>query len=198
MKNPLSAAEVHKQYNASITAFRRQLTDGALRQKFNQEADTFFRACALGVWHSDGAPVTPRHVEYYNAIYTKGNPVPSVLFWELSTAVSEYPGFRAPAFFARMRACDKVSGSSLARKFVDVLTLLLLLFAAVDNVVSEEEAGFVNQCADALSALCGRDGLDEGKPPLNARDFISQRPDAPQNGEAAPAAAIQFSEEPPD
>ena len=189
MKNPLSAAEVHKQYNASITAFRRQLTDGALRQKFNQEADTFFRACALGVWHSDGAPVTPRHVEYYNAIYTKGNPVPSVLFWELSTAVSEYPGFRAPAFFARMRACDKVSGSSLARKFVDVLTLLLLLFAAVDNVVSEEEAGFVNQCADALSALCGRDGLDEGKPPLNARDFISQRPDAPQNGEAAPAAA---------
>ena len=195
MKNPLSAAEVHKQYNASITAFRRQLTDGALRQKFNQEADTFFRACALGVWHSDGAPVTPRHVEYYNAIYTKGNPVPSVLFWELSTAVSEYPGFRAPAFFARMRACDKVSGSSLARKFVDVLTLLLLLFAAVDNVVSEEEAGFVNQCADALSALCGRDGLDEGKPPLNARDFISQRPDAPQNGEAAPAAAASGAAE---
>ena len=40
--------------------------------------------------------LTPAHVEYYNAIYTKGNPAPSILFWELSTAVSEYPGFRVP------------------------------------------------------------------------------------------------------
>ena len=76
-------------------------------------------------------------MEYYNAIYTKGNPAPSILFWELSTAVSEYPGFRVPDFFARMRACDKVSGTHLARRFIDLVTLMLLLFAAVDDVVSE-------------------------------------------------------------
>ena len=28
---------------------------------------------------------------------------PFILFWELTTAVSEYPGFRSPEFFARMR-----------------------------------------------------------------------------------------------
>ena len=114
----LSAAEVHKQYSDGITAFRRQISDATLRVKFTQEVDTFMRACALGVWQRDGATPTPRYVEYYNAIYTKGNPVPSILFWELSTAVSEYPGFRVPDFFARMRACDKVAGTHLARRFI--------------------------------------------------------------------------------
>ena len=65
-----------------------------------------------------------------------------------------------------MRACDKVSGTHLARRFIDLVTLMLLLFAAVDDVVSEEEAGFVNTCADTLSA--------------------SLRPGRPQGGEGAP------------
>ena len=114
LKGSLSAAEVHKQYSDGVSAFRRQISDAALRQQFTREVDVFMRACALGVWGRDGAAITPRHVEYYNAIYTKGNPVPSILFWELSTAVSEYPGFKPPACFVRMRACDKVSGGSLA------------------------------------------------------------------------------------
>ena len=191
MKGSLSAAEVHKQYSDGVSAFRRQISDAALRQQFTREVDVFMRACALGVWGRDGAAITPRHVEYYNAIYTKGNPVPSILFWELSTAVSEYPGFKPPACFVRMRACDKVSGGSLARRFVDLMTLMQLLFAAVDDVVSEEEAGFVNQCADTLSALCDRDGLAGGKAPLNARDFVSRRPEQerPRQGDPAPAAA---------
>ena len=81
MKGSLSAAEVHKQYSDGVTAFRRQITDATLRIKFTQEVDIFFRACTLGVWGRDGASITPRHVEYYNAIYTKGNPVPAILFW---------------------------------------------------------------------------------------------------------------------
>ena len=174
MKSSISAAEVHKQYSEGVAAFRRQIPDAALRTRFTQEADTFFRACALGVWQRDGAPVTPRHVEYYNAIYAKGNPVPSILFWELSSAVLDYPGFQVPDFFARMRACDKVAGSSLARRFIDLTTLMLLLFAAVDDQVSEAEAGFVNTCADTLSALCDRDGLKGEKASLDVRDFVTR------------------------
>ena len=154
MKGSMTAAAVHKQYEDGISALRRQIKDAALRQRFAAEADAFFRACALGVWGRDGNALTPRHVEYYNAVYTKGNPVPSILFWELSTAVAEYPGFQPPGFFARMRASDRVSGGRLSRRFVDLMTLMLLLFAAVDNIVSEEEAGFVNHCADTLLALC--------------------------------------------
>ena len=195
MKGSISAGEAHRQYSEAMTAFRRQIPDQTLRERFGREADTFFRACALGLWQRDGASPTPRYVEFYNAIYTKGNLVPSVLFWELSSAVADYPGFRPPDFFNRMRACDKVSGTSLARRFVDLTTLMLLLFAAVDDQVSEAEAGFVNQCADALTALCDGDGLKGEKAPLDVGDFVTRRP-APQTPQTAPAAEPKEEDKP--
>ena len=195
MRGSISAGEAHRQYSEAMTAFRRQIPDQTLRERFGREADTFFRACALGLWQRDGASPTPRYVEFYNAIYTKGNPVPSVLFWELSSAVAGYPGFRPPDFFNRMRACDKVSGTSLARRFVDVTTLMLLLFAAVDDQVSEAEAGFVNQCADALTALCNGDGLKGEKAPLDVGDFVTRRA-APQTPQTAPAAEPKEEDKP--
>ncbi|OUN23095.1 type VII secretion protein [Flavonifractor sp. An82] len=192
MKGTISAAEAHRQYSEGMTAFRRQIADQALRDRFAREADTFFRACALGLWQRDGASLSPRYVEFYNAIYTKGNPVPSVLFWELSSAVARYPGFRPPEFFNRMRACDKVAGTDLARRFIDLTTLMLLLFAAVDDQVSEEEARFVNQCADTLSALCDQDGLKGEKAPLDVGDFVTRRPEPRQSD---PAPAVEPPEE---
>ncbi|WP_302496779.1 AAA family ATPase [uncultured Flavonifractor sp.] len=195
MKGSISAAEAHKQYSEAVAAFRRQIPDQVLRERFGREADPFFRACALGLWQRDGASPTPRYVEFYNAIYTKGNPAPSVLFWELSSAVAGYPGFRPPEFFNRMRACDKVSGTSLARRFIDLTTLMLLLFAAVDDQVSEAEAGFVNQCADALSALCDQEGLKGEKAPLDVGDFVTRRP-VPQTPQTAPAAEQKEEDKP--
>lgn len=187
----MTAAAVHKQYNDGVTAFRRQIGDVQLKARFGQEVDGFMRSCALGVWGRDGEPVSPRHVEYYNAIYTNGNAVPAILFWELSNAVAEYPGFQPPAFFARMRACDKVSGGYLSRRFADLMTLMLLLFAAVDDVVSEEEAGFVNHAADAMGALCARDGLKGEKAPLDVEDFVTKRPPKPAEHTDKPAVAAQ-------
>ena len=70
MKHPLSAAAVHKQYEEAMTAFRRQIADPVLRVAFAKECDDFLRRCAAGVWQRDGG-LTPLHVEYYNAIYTK-------------------------------------------------------------------------------------------------------------------------------
>jgi hypothetical protein len=191
LKGSMTAAAVHKQYDDGVAVFRRQIGDAQLRGRFGQEVDGFMRSCALGVWGRDGEAVSPRHVEYYNAIYTKGNPVPSILFWELSTAVADYPGFQPPAFFARMRAYDKVSGGHLSRRFVDLMTLMLLLFATVDDVVSEEEAGFVNHAADAMGALCAKDGLKGEKAPLDVEDFVTRRPQKPVENADKPAVAAQ-------
>lgn len=206
----MTAAAVHRQYENSLRAFQRQISDATLRLRFGQEADVFFRACALGVWGRDGGSLSPRHVEYYNAIYTRGNPVPSILFWELCTAVAEYPGFKAPGFFARMRSCDKVSGTQLSRRFRELMTVLILLFASVDDCVSQEEADFARSCAAALDALCDRDGLEKDKDPTNVQDFVTSRPapEAPPAPKPEPAAsapapapaeeAKPVSEEPPE
>ena len=149
MKGAMTAAAMHRQYDEGVSALRQHIANPAMRQKFNQDVDEFMRQCALGVWQADGGNVSPQHVEYYNGIYCKGNPVPTALYWELCTAVAEYPGFRPPVFFQRMREYDKAYHQKTARRFVDLLTLMLLLFAAADGAVSDREAGFVNACADA-------------------------------------------------
>ena len=176
MSQPMTPAAVHKQYDEAMTAFRRQIADPTARVAFGREADGFMRECARGVWHTDQG-MTPRHVEYFNAIYSKGNPVPTALYWELASAVEEYQGFVLPGFFRRLVQADLESGRSQSRRFVDTFTLMLLLFAAVDGKVSEAEAGFVNTCADSLSTYCDRAGVAGGKSGLDVSEFVARRTD---------------------
>ncbi len=195
MSQPMTPAAVHKQYDETITAFRRQLADPASRVAFGREADSFMRQCACGVWNTDQG-MTPRHVEYYNALYSKGNPVPTALYWELASAVEGYPGFVLPNFFRRLVQADVELGRSYSRRFVDTFTLMLLLFAAVDGKVSEAEAGFVNRCADSLSAYCDQAGVAGGKSELDVSEFVARRTDGepvrtgrPEDEAVSPAPA---------
>ncbi len=187
MKTPLSPAEVHKQYEKYLSTFLKTVPDATLRLRLSHEADNFFRSCALGVWNADGGLLTTGYVEYYNAVYLRGNQTPSILFWELATSVTEYSGLMAPDFFHRMRAYDKVAGTDLSRRFVDIVTHMGLLFAAVDGVVSPGEAEFVNASSELLTRLCDKDGLKGSRTPLDARDFVTVRPAAGTGGPQAPA-----------
>jgi len=192
----------HKQYDEGVTAFRRQIADPTLRMQFGMEVDAFMRQCALGVWRADNATeVTPKHVEFFNAIYSRGNQVPAALFWEVATQVADYPGFRPPRFFQKMRDLDRQTGQHLSRRFADLTTLMMLLFAAVDDVVSEAEAGFVNVCSDAMLDLCRQDGLLGDKPALNVDEFVTRRPGASAPApakEGAPAKEEPAPEPPPN
>ena len=185
----MTASEVHKQYTEVIAAFRRLIPDPALRLAFSRQADGCVRQCALGVWQADSASsITPRHVEFYNAIWTPGNPVPSALYWEVASGVANFDLFQPPAFFEDLRRYDRMRGTSLARRFADGLVILLLLFAAVDGVVSESEAGFVNACNDVLLGLCDKDGLRAERPAIRADDFTARSSGAAAaKAEAAPA-----------
>ena len=184
---------VHKQYDEGITAFRRLIPDPTVRLAFAKEIDGFMRKTAMGVWAEDGG-LGPKHVEYYNAIYCKGGAVPSILYWDLATQVSEYPGFQPPAFFQKLLQLDKLTGKKLSRRFIDTFTLMLLLFAAVDDVVSEKEAAFVNRCADALTALCNGADIPSDKATLHIQDFVTPNSGSPKPEEpSVPAAATQGS-----
>lgn len=193
MKTSMTAGMVHKQYDEGISAFRRLIPDPAVRLAFVKEIDSFMRRTAMGVWARDGG-LSPRHVEYYNAIYCKGASVPSILYWDLATQVTEYPGFQPPAFFQKLVQMDKLTGKKLSRRFIDTFTLMLLLFAAVDDVVSEKEAAFVNDCADALTALCDASDIPSDKAALHIQDFVTPEADRPKPEEpGVPAAAAQGS-----
>ena len=78
MGEPMTPSEVHKQYSEATVAFRKLIPDPALRMSFSRLIDGYMRQYALGVWQADNASsITPRHVEFYNAIYTNGSSAPS-------------------------------------------------------------------------------------------------------------------------
>ena len=192
----MTAAQVHKQYSEAVAAFRQWLPEGGLRQAVQGEADRYFQRCALGVWQADNAAaITPGHVEFYNAIYSGGNLSPAALYWEVASGVANYSGFQPPVFFRALRDYDLLHHTSLARRFADQLTLILLLFAAADGVVSEAEAGFVNACSDTLLELCDRDGLSGDRPALKADEFVTKTPGGEKTGETpSPREAPQTQE----
>ena len=204
MGEPMTPSEVHKQYSEATVAFRKLIPDPALRMSFSRQIDGYMRQYALGVWQADNASsITPLHVEYYNAIWSQGNPVPSALYWEVATGVANFDLFQPPSFFQDLRRYDRMRGTCLARRFTDQLTLILLLFAAVDGVVSEQEAGFVNACSDTLLSLCNQDGLKGERPALKADPFVSApapaTPTAPkpqENSKPQPSEPPAQKEEP--
>ena len=201
MSAVITAGEVHRQYNEVMAAFRRMIPSPALRMAFSNQVDGYLRQYALGVWQADSASsITPRHVEFYNAIYTSGHQVPSALYWEVASGVANFDLFQPPAFFQDLRQYDRMKGTSLARRFADQLTLLLLLFAAVDGVVSESEAGFVNACSDMLLELCDRDGLRADRPAIRADQFAAPKPGAPAQAapQKAEPAAPKGEDKPPE
>lgn len=67
MKQPMTAAAVHKQYEETVIAFRRQMAEPALRAVFTGQIDGFVRRCAAGLWQKDGG-LTPLHVELLYSI----------------------------------------------------------------------------------------------------------------------------------
>lgn len=171
-KEKITTAMVQKKYRAGIQAFSRLLGAPTLRLNFVQEADPFFRRCALAVW-KHGGPVTERHVAAYNAICSGDNEAPSVLFFELCAAVEGAPDFAPPAFFYELVRSDRGSRRNHAGKFTELCSILLLLFAAVDDEVNQEEADYVDHCTQILVAAGG---------PGDTRTHTPADPPAPQQG----------------
>ena len=199
MRGTITPAEAHRQYSEVVTAYRRFLPDARLRALVAAELDEYVRRCVLGLWQADDSGITPRHVEFYNAIYTPGTPASSALYWEVATGCADYAVFQPPRFFDDLRVYDSAHGTALSRRFIDQLTLLLLLFASVDDVVSEAEAGFVNGCSDILLRLCDADRLPEdSRPPLRADDFIAPKPEEPAAPVAPAAPAAQTAKAEPE
>ncbi|MCI8539751.1 MAG: AAA family ATPase [Oscillospiraceae bacterium] len=190
----VTADWLSKQYTKSISAFRRHLSEPALRVRFAQGADPFFRQCAVAVW-AHGNPVTEQHVAAYNAIRSKDSPLPDTLYWELVSAVGAVPDVETPPFFRMLIEYDRRTGGQSAKRFLELCSTLLLLFAAVDDQVTGEEAAFVDLCVAQLAAECGEAA------PVNAAAYVTKgnktgEPPVPQPSAPAEAEAPQPAETP--
>lgn len=193
-KEKITTELVSKKYQAGIRAYGKLLGDPTLRLNFMQEADAFFRRSALCVWQH-GGPVTQRHVDAYNAICSGDNQAPSILFFELSAAVAAAPDFTPPGFFSELVRRDQVTGRNCAAKFAELCSILLLLFAAVDDQVDESEAAYVDLCTQVLKAQINHapDPMQPKAPPVHPEQPTVAQPEA-----AAEAVPEEEAVEPPE
>jgi len=136
------------------------------------ETDEFLRSCIIGLWAKSGG-VKESNVVIINELYSKNQPRPKYLYWELTGAVCSYSMFQVPDFFTGLAATDRLKKSSASRTFIRVMANILLSVASADDDVSIAEAEFITSCTEALESVCDRSGVPAAKRPLNAADYIT-------------------------
>ena len=191
----LTPEELHQQYAQTVAAYGALLPEPALRVAFAHQVDGYFRQYLLALWKAGGESVEQRQVDIYNAVWSRADSAPAALYLEVATGVARAGDFCPPAFFADLRSYDRQHATSLSRRFADQLTLLLLLFASADGGVSEEEAGYVNACSDALLEQCRLDGIRPDGPGVDAGDYVSRRTSG-KSAPQVPAAPQKQTREP--
>jgi len=159
--------EFHKIYTANTDAFYR--LGGSSMAK---ELDEFMTRCALNLW-SRGGGITQRHVDMANQIYSRNQPQPRWLLWSLTGSIVEGEVFLPPVFYWNLAESDAKRGTEASRTFIRMLTNILLYLAAVDDDVTYEEAAFITECTDKLSAICDTTGVRKSKEPLNPLEFVT-------------------------
>ncbi len=162
-----SPEEFHKIYTANTDAFYRLGGSGMAR-----ELDEFMTKCALNLW-SKGGGITQRHVDMANQIYSRNQPQPRWMLWSLTGSICEGEVFLPPVFYWNLAESDAKRGTEASRTFIRMLTNILLYLAAVDDDVTYEEAAFITECTDKLTAICDTTGVRKSKEPLNPLEFVT-------------------------
>ena len=129
-------------------------------------------SCALGLWSKAGS-ITQRHVDMANQIYSRNRPRPTWMLWTLTSSICDSEVFLPPVFFWNLAESDARRGSETSRTFIRMLTNILLYLAAVDDDVTYEEAEYITECTDKLTAICDTSGVRKSKEALNPLDFVT-------------------------
>ena len=162
-----SPEDFHKIYSANTDAFYR--VGGIAMAK---ELDEFMTRCALGLW-SRGGGITQRHVDMANQIYSRNQPQPKWMLWSLTSSVCESEVFLPPVFYWNLAETDAKRCTEASRTFIRMLTNILLYLAAVDDDVSYDEAAYITECTDKLTAICDTSGVRKSREALNPLDYVT-------------------------
>lgn len=178
-----------KEYAQLVDVFCRWLPEKGLAQQLRREIDPYVRACVLWVWRADGEGALPqKYVDFYNAVYSGAGTRPSALYWEMATAAAGCVRPAVPGFFRSLEEYDRRHNTGLAQRFVDQLTLVLLLFAGADQVITDQEAGRVNQLT---AALMGREEPEKPKAEDQEKQAGQQEQTEEQREQAEPQPTLE-------
>lgn len=159
--------ELHSIYCSNTDAFYRVAGRGLAPQ-----LDDFVRSCTLGLW-SRSASITQEHVDAFNQLYSRGQEQPRQLLWGLTGEICKLHDFLPPLFFWTLTEQDVKRHTDYSRIFVRMLTNLLLYMAAVDDEVTFDEAAYITECGEKLTAICDAANVKPSKSAIRAMDFVT-------------------------
>ena len=95
------------------------------------------------------------------------------MLWSLTSSVCESEVFLPPVFYWNLAENDAKRGTEASRTFIRMLTNILLYLAAVDDDVSYDEAAYITECTDKLTAICDTSGVRKSREALNPLDYVT-------------------------
>ena len=154
---------------------------------FASQTDTLARTLVLGLWK--GQTLSEDHVKAINDLYSKGQPRPSYLYWELVSAAGEAELPPVPDFFRVL----VLTNPKAARLLTEGLRALLGRLSD-PNRSNEQENRFLAAAMGALEAVLNSDDplgfreLSRGPVPGSAagEPAASARPGEPEKEEELP------------
>ena len=188
-----TAEQLHKKYQSALQAYARQLADPLLRLDFLQEADPFFRRCALGVWCWGGS-ITETHVALYNGIYAPDSQPPRALYFEVASGAMAAPTFQPPGFFRTLCALDQGANRKRCGQFIQLCQVLMTLFAAAAGDVTAKQETYIRQCLEVLESMAQEAGQPILPPDVPAPEFHAADTSAAQEPTETPQDAPEQPE----
>ena len=149
---------------------------------FASQTDNLARSLVLGLWK--GQSLTEDHVKAMNDLYSKGQPKPSYLYWELVSAAGEAELPPVPDFFRVL----VLTNPRAARLLTEGLRALLGRLSDPNRGV-EQENRFLASAMGALEAVL------ESDDPLGFRELSRGSVPGSTAGQSAGAAALQGEKE---
>lgn len=146
----MDTANLHGYYAAQSTALCK-----VMGEEFAADLDSFARSLICGLWRCH--KLSEEHTAAINEIYSKGQPRPNYLYWEMvSSATSDKP-IAVPDFFKARAILDRSLGQHVCDELIAFLRALLLRLCSSE--LTAEETTYISSVSDILSKAADSDNI---------------------------------------
>ncbi len=170
MPDERALENLHGFYLVRTNAIYRKIGD----TNFAPQVDKLCRDLCLGLWQ--GQSLTEAHRSAYNALYSKGRPEPSTLYWELISESAKFPGFEVPDFFRALVVTRRDAAEQLLSFLRELMRRL-----SDPNLAIPTETAFYTEVSQQLEAVLKSDhpmafsGSRTAKPEANEPQSTKRR-----------------------
>ncbi len=146
----MDTANLHGYYAAQSTALCK-----AMGEEFAADLDNFARSLICGLWRCH--KLSDEHSAAINEIYSKGQPHPNYLYWEMVSAATSDKPIAVPDFFRARAILDRSLGQTVCKDLISFLRALLLRLCSSE--LTAGETAYISSVSDTLGRAADSENI---------------------------------------